>query len=72
MIHLFVLGCIYFLPTIVASNRGHHIGGILLLNFFFGWTGIGWMALLLWALLSHPRYYYVAAPPQYPYQQPWR
>jgi hypothetical protein len=59
MITLFVIGLLYFLPTIVASNRGHGVTGVLLLNVFFGWTGIGWMALLLWALLSAPKRYLV-------------
>lgn len=59
MLTLLVLFVLYFLPTIVASHRGHVIGGILLLNLFFGWTGIGWAALLLYALLSAPRWRYV-------------
>jgi len=56
MIHLAILTLLYFLPTIVASNRGHSVTGILLLNIFSGWTGIGWIVLLLWALLSYPPY----------------
>jgi len=56
MIHLAILAILYFLPTIVASNRGHHVAGVLMLNLFFGWTGIGWIVLLLWALISTPRY----------------
>lgn len=62
MITLSILTLFYFLPTIVAANRGHKVTGILLLNLFFGWTGIGWFAMLLWALLSTPRYIYIAAP----------
>ena len=64
MIHLAILALLYFLPTIVASHRGHRVGGILLLNLFFGWTIIGWWAILIWALLSaspysyHPHYGY--------------
>jgi hypothetical protein len=57
MIHLAVLAVLYFLPTIIASNRGHGVAGTLLLNLFLGWTGIGWIIMLLWALLSYPRYY---------------
>jgi hypothetical protein len=66
MITLSVLTLFYFLPTIVAAHRGHNVTGILLLNLFFGWTGIGWFAMLLWALLSAPRYLYIA-PPYSPY-----
>ena len=70
MITLTVLALLYFLPTIVASNRGHGVAGVLLLNLFFGWTVIGWFALLLWALLSYPRYC-VAPAAYYPHQY-WR
>lgn len=68
MIHLAIITLLYFLPTIVSSNRGHSTTGILLLNLFLGWTGIGWIVLMLWALLSTPPYYgYPAAyyPPDY-------
>jgi len=34
MFHLAILFLLYFLPTIIAANRGHHVAGILLLNFF--------------------------------------
>lgn len=57
MITLALLFALYFLPTIVASHRGQRVCGILLLNLLFGWTGIGWFALLLYALLSFPRVY---------------
>jgi Superinfection immunity protein len=67
MIVLCVLGVLYFLPTIIASNRGHEAAGVLLLNLFFGWTGIGWIALLLWALLSYPPYRIYPAPAVYYY-----
>ncbi len=62
---------IYFLPTFIAAHRGHRVPGIFLLNLFFGWTGIGWLVMLLWALLSAPRYYYVV-PPYSPYAGEWR
>lgn len=65
MITLSILALMYFLPTIIAANRGHEVAGILLLNLFFGWTVIGWFALLLWSLISAPRYIVVAAPPCY-------
>ncbi len=56
MITFALLVALYFLPTIVFSHRGHAVGGMLLLNLFFGWTVIGWFALLLYALLSAPRF----------------
>jgi hypothetical protein len=70
MITLSILALLYFLPTILAAHRGHDIVLPLLLNLFFGWTVIGWFALLLWAALSWPPYYYVPACYHYPYN--WR
>ena len=73
MLTLLVLAALYFLPAIVASHRGHHVTGILLLNFFFGWTGIGWFALLLWALLSRPPWPCYAIPhaPVFMHRRPY-
>jgi hypothetical protein len=65
MISLAILAALYFLPTIVASHRGHNVAGVLLINLFFGWTGIGWIVLMLWAVLSYPRYY-IVPPACYP------
>jgi hypothetical protein len=62
MVTLTLMTLFYFLPTLIASQRGHGVGGVLVLNIFFGWTGIGWIALMLWALLSQPRVYFVATP----------
>ena len=43
----------YFLPSIVALARSKRdILLICLLNFFLGWTLIGWVIALLWALRS--------------------
>jgi hypothetical protein len=40
----------YFLPSIVALGRSKRdITGIVLLNFFLGWTMIGWVVALVWA-----------------------
>jgi hypothetical protein len=59
MFTLILLILLYFLPTIVASHRGRGVAGILILNLLLGWTCIGWLVLLLWALLARPRYYCV-------------
>jgi hypothetical protein len=41
---------IYFVPTIVAYNRNHRQAmAIMVLNFFGGWTAIGWVVALVWA-----------------------
>ena len=43
----------YFLPTIVATIRNHpNALSICLLNFFLGWTVIGWFLALFWALAA--------------------
>lgn len=45
---------LYFLPWMIAANRGHHnAGAIAALNFFLGWSVIGWVIALVWAL-SNP------------------
>ena len=41
----------YFLPTIIAFARSKRDAlAILMLNFFLGWTMIGWVVALVWAL----------------------
>lgn len=43
----------YFLPTILAViRRKSSAVGIFLLNLFLGWTLIGWIGALIWALSS--------------------
>jgi Superinfection immunity protein len=41
----------YFLPAIIAFARSKRdAASILVLNFFLGWTAIGWVIALVWAL----------------------
>jgi hypothetical protein len=41
----------YFLPSIIALGRSKRdITAIVLLNFFLGWTMIGWVVALVWAV----------------------
>jgi hypothetical protein len=41
---------IYFAPSIVASYRKHKsTGAIQAVNFFLGWTLVGWLWALIWA-----------------------
>ena len=41
----------YFLPTIIAFNKGkRNKGAIFALNFFLGFTIIGWIISLVWSL----------------------
>ena len=48
---LLVIGLVlYFLPTMIASLRSHHqLGAIIVVN-LFGWTFIGWVISLAWAV----------------------
>lgn len=47
---------LYFLPSIVAINRGHHNRtGIEVLNLLLGWTLIGWIAVLVWSTVGSGR-----------------
>jgi Superinfection immunity protein len=52
---------VYFVPTIVAyAGRKRSRVGILLLNLFAGWTGIGWVGAMIWAVVNESER---AAPP---------
>ena len=45
----------YWLPTIIAIARHTHSAlGVAALNFFLGWTVVGWVLALLWALAASP------------------
>jgi hypothetical protein len=46
-----VCAIVYFVPTIVASRSQHpYRSGILALNLLLGWSLLGWVAALVWAL----------------------
>jgi len=56
---------LYFLPTIVALMRERHDKlSIFLLNFFLGWSVVGWVISLIWACKSD-RVVYVQTPQRY-------
>jgi hypothetical protein len=41
----------YFLPAIVAINRGHpNTTSIIVLDLLLGWTLVGWVIALVWAV----------------------
>jgi hypothetical protein len=43
----------YFLPSVVARLRNHERSqAIFAFNVFFGWTGLGWLAALIWAFTT--------------------
>jgi len=42
---------IYFLPSIIAGkNKKTNAGAIFALNLLAGWTGVGYIIALIWAL----------------------
>jgi hypothetical protein len=49
---------IYFIPTIIAfihlknEPRHKYACGIFCLNLFLGWTILGWIGALVWALCN--------------------
>jgi len=52
----FSLGLLlYLFPTFVAERRRHRqITAIVALNLLLGWTFLGWVAALVWALTVPP------------------
>jgi hypothetical protein len=53
LVLFFILGTLYFIPAIIAyacNKAGRN--GILLVNFLLGWTVVGWLISLIWALSS--------------------
>lgn len=47
---LLALAVLYLVPLACAIWRGHPKGmQIIALNVILGWTGIGWIAALIWA-----------------------
>lgn len=49
MIHILILAALYFIPTIIGWNHKNGTA-IFLLNLFLGWTFLGWVAALIWAV----------------------
>lgn len=48
-----VLGMIYFIPAFIAVSRKHQNQlAIVVLNAVAGWTFLGWVGGLIWALVS--------------------
>ncbi len=50
---LLLIPVFYFLPAVIACKRNARYGGsIFLVNFVFGWTVLGWIAALIWAIVE--------------------
>ena len=48
-IFMAIAACLYFLPAIIAHNK-KNAGAITLFNLFLGWTFVGWVVALVWAI----------------------
>lgn len=48
-----VLGlCLYFLPSFIDYSRKHlNLGAVFVANLFLGWTVLGWVLCLVWAVM---------------------
>ena len=54
---LFFFGaCFYLLPAVISIVRrtGHGVA-IRVINIFFGWTVLGWIAALIWSIVEAPQ-----------------
>lgn len=49
-VYLIIGLIIYFLPSIFGFTH-KQVRGIFLLNFFLGWTLIGWLGAFVWAVV---------------------
>ena len=46
----------YFIPFYIALIRNHYRKALIfLLNLIFGWSGIGWIVLLIYSIVSKSR-----------------
>ena len=50
VIGVIVLFSCYFMPATIALLRGMRgVGSVALVNFFLGWTLIGWFVAFIWS-----------------------
>jgi len=62
---IFALAMLYFIPTITAFQRKHPSKeAISVLNLLLGWTFIGWVAAMVWAVNVPAKVRVPVAPPQ--------
>jgi len=53
---------LYFVPSFIAAQRMERPGGVFVVNFLLGWTLIGWILALAWAVRGAHRMKPSAAP----------
>jgi hypothetical protein len=50
---LLLTAVFYFLPAVIAKQRdANNFGVIFGINLLFGWTVLGWIVALIWAILE--------------------
>ena len=49
IIYFMIVFIIYFIPSLFISDK-KHATGIFILNLLLGWTFIGWVVALVWAI----------------------
>ena len=54
MLTMIALIFLYFLPSFLARDR-RNFAAIFVFNFFLGWTFIGWIIALIWAVTAEPQ-----------------
>ena len=55
LLPLIGLALIYLIPTFAAYSRGHRQAtAIAALNVLLGWTILGWVGALIWAVSKQP------------------
>ena len=52
IIFLIIALVLYFLPAIVGMDKDKS-SGIMILNLFLGWTMLGWVIALVWAVSAN-------------------
>jgi hypothetical protein len=58
IIAIWIAVCFYFLPSGIAYARRHkYTKTVFLLNLLFGWTGLGWIILLVRSFKGNKRHY---------------
>jgi RsiW-degrading membrane proteinase PrsW (M82 family) len=45
---------LYLLPTFIARPHGSDHQDTIFINLLFGWTVLGWIAALIWAIVEVP------------------
>src|SRR5690606_9718792 len=62
---LVIIGIVvYFIPYFIGNDR-QNAGGIFVVNLLFGWTLVGWVGALIWALVDDKKVTYIPPPNLY-------